>query len=104
MERQRRWYAREWREKRGISQEELAERIGTSKGYVSDLESGKRRYNRDHVEAIVSALGLSSLAELFTDPGEDDLEAKLRAEFRAASGPQRERILAVVRAMTGTDN
>jgi transcriptional regulator with XRE-family HTH domain len=31
-----------WRKKRGLSQVELAEKLGVGQGYVSDLESGRR--------------------------------------------------------------
>ena len=42
---QLKWYVREWREKRGLSQEALAELVGTNKGQISKLETQKQRMN-----------------------------------------------------------
>jgi transcriptional regulator with XRE-family HTH domain len=37
------WYLAAWRDKRGLTLEELAEDVGTSKGVVSDMETGAKR-------------------------------------------------------------
>ena len=44
---------RKWR---GMKQTELAERAGLSQGYLSDLESGRRKGAPDSLEAIAKAL------------------------------------------------
>lgn len=54
-----RWYLPEWLEHLGLSQEELAARMGTSKGYLSDILTGKRRFNETHLNAIEDAIGVS---------------------------------------------
>ena len=46
---------REWR---GISQEELARRAGTSKAYVSQLETGRRHAGRGLLRRLARALGV----------------------------------------------
>ena len=51
-----RWFLREWRKDRGYSQERLAEMVSSSKGYIADLEAGKRRYNQDLLEGLAIAL------------------------------------------------
>lgn len=62
------WYLREWRKHRGLSQEALAEGAGTSKGYVSDLESGKRPVPPGRlVERLASALD-AQVSDLFRHP------------------------------------
>jgi transcriptional regulator with XRE-family HTH domain len=33
-------YIREWRKHRGLSQEQFAERVGITKGYLSKIETG----------------------------------------------------------------
>jgi transcriptional regulator with XRE-family HTH domain len=68
------WHLREWRLSRGLSQEQLAERIGTSKGYVSDLERGERRYNQDLVEGLAGALDISVAQLLGQSPTENKAE------------------------------
>jgi predicted transcriptional regulator len=53
------WYAAAWRDYRRITQQELAEEIGSSRGQVSDLETGaKTRFNRDWVRKFSDALGV----------------------------------------------
>jgi len=51
---------RDHRLKAGLSQEDLAERIGVNRAYVAMLETGRRRNpSRQKLTAIVAALGLS---------------------------------------------
>lgn len=55
---------RELRLARGYSQEELAERSGLHRTYVSSLERGQRNVGLDNVHALAAALGVRP-AELF---------------------------------------
>ena len=50
------------RERRGWQQEELAERLGVSQGYVSLLESGQRPVSKRLTAKLVSLLSLSPSA------------------------------------------
>jgi transcriptional regulator with XRE-family HTH domain len=50
------------RERRGWQQEELAERLGVSQGYVSLLESGRRSVSKRLAAKLVSLLSLSPSA------------------------------------------
>jgi len=52
----RRWYLREWRRYRGYTLQRLAEMTGASKGYLSDLERGNRRFNEEILNALAEAL------------------------------------------------
>lgn len=61
-------FLRQWRKHRGLTQEKLAERLGTSKGYISELESGKQRYNQQHLEALAEALDCDPVDLLIRDP------------------------------------
>ena len=62
------WYLREWRNLRGLSQEALAEAAGTSKGYISDLESGKRPIPPGRLsERLAGALSVG-VADLYRHP------------------------------------
>ena len=63
---------RQWRKHRGLTQEKLAERLGTSKGYISQLESGKQRYNQQHLEALTEALDCDPVDLLIRDPTDPD--------------------------------
>jgi transcriptional regulator with XRE-family HTH domain len=64
------WYLKEWRERSGLTMEGLAERAQTSPGQVSDLEKGKRRFNRDWLEKFAGALDINP-ADLFRNPAND---------------------------------
>lgn len=59
---------REIRDEQGITQAELARRIGVSCGYLSQLEGGYRRVNSDLLFNIVCALNVS-LCELYDPMG-----------------------------------
>jgi phage repressor protein C with HTH and peptisase S24 domain len=52
--------------RRGMSQRELAERIGKTDGFISQLKNGKREASPETLEAIADALHVS-LAELLTE-------------------------------------
>lgn len=70
------WRLREWREKRGLSQDELAAAAGTSKGYLSDLERGKRPFNERIAAKLAAALGIA-LPDLFAGPEEAARRARV---------------------------
>ena len=48
-----------WREYRGMTQQQVAEKAGISKPYLSQLESGQRRGTTEVLSAVASALGVS---------------------------------------------
>jgi DNA-binding XRE family transcriptional regulator len=48
-----------WREYRGLTQRQLAETVGISTPYLSQLETGKRKGATEVLSAIAEALGLS---------------------------------------------
>jgi DNA-binding XRE family transcriptional regulator len=45
-----------WREHRGMTQQDLADKAGISKSYLSQIESGKRQGTVDTLSAIARAL------------------------------------------------
>jgi transcriptional regulator with XRE-family HTH domain len=50
---------REIREARSLTQDQLAERSGISKGFLSDVENNKRNPSSEYVLKIANALGAS---------------------------------------------
>ncbi|MBS0363700.1 MAG: helix-turn-helix transcriptional regulator [Proteobacteria bacterium] len=56
---QTQWFLREWRLQRGLTLEGLAEAAGTSKSYVSQMESGSRPLNQRMLERFAIALGIT---------------------------------------------
>lgn len=83
-----RHFIREWRKFRGLNQEQLAERIGIGKPYVSKIETGKRRYDQPFLEAAAEALNCTPADLLVRDPTDpegiwsiwDDLKPAERAQ------------------------
>lgn len=52
----RRWYLKEWREHRELSQERLADRVGVTQGLISQLENNRVNYTSDLLEKLADAL------------------------------------------------
>ena len=50
----------------GISQEELADRCGLHRTYISDIELGKRNLSLENIERIVISLN-KTLSEFFKE-------------------------------------
>ena len=48
-----------WREYRGFTQKKLADAVGISVPYLSQLETGKRKGSLDVCSAIATALGVT---------------------------------------------
>ena len=57
---------RKVRLEQGISQEELAERCGLHRTYISDVELGKRNLSLENIERIAISLN-KTLAEFFRE-------------------------------------
>jgi transcriptional regulator with XRE-family HTH domain len=76
MQRFRRTFIRQWREHRGLTLEQLAERVDRSTGSLSMLERGERGYSQEGLEALAEALQTDPASLLMHDPtGTDDVWA-----------------------------
>jgi transcriptional regulator with XRE-family HTH domain len=67
-----RHFIREWRKHRGLTQAQLAERIGIAESYVSKIESGKRRYDQPFLEAAADVLRCDPADLIIRDPSDPD--------------------------------
>ncbi len=52
----RRHFVREWRKFRGLTQEQLAERLNTTKANISRIENLRQGYTQDFLEACADVL------------------------------------------------
>lgn len=90
---------REHRKKRGWTLDQLADEVGTSKGYLSDLETGKRTGGVDMIRTIAQALGVTE-GEIFT-PENDEERAMLDhiAVYQQLSPEDREVVARMARGL-----
>lgn len=68
----RRIFLKQWRNYRGLTQELLAERVGMSKGNISQLEQGVQGYSQEGLERLADALQCDPGQLLTVDPTKDD--------------------------------
>jgi transcriptional regulator with XRE-family HTH domain len=73
--RRRRHFIREWRLFRGLTQEELAESLDTTKASISRIENFQQQYTQDFLEACADVLGTHPGVLLTRVPGASDREA-----------------------------
>jgi len=68
-----------WRNRLGISQEELAIRSGFQRSYISDVERGARNVSLKSIEKLSGALGIS-IVTLFSDVSSKTVTEALHAD------------------------
>lgn len=68
----RRHFIRQWREYRGLTQDQLAERLDTSKASISRIENFKQPYTQDLLEALADALMCEPADLIMRDPTRED--------------------------------
>lgn len=95
-------YLRQWREKAGLSQEELADRVGTTKSVVSLLENEKRPLSSKWLRKFADALGTTPGRILDIDPAEAN--AEVLDIWDHIKTEDRQRAIRVLRSLTGTDD
>jgi transcriptional regulator with XRE-family HTH domain len=61
-------HIRAWRKYRGLSLERLGERVGVTKGALSQLENGTVAYTQPMLEALADALSCEPQDLLMRDP------------------------------------
>jgi transcriptional regulator with XRE-family HTH domain len=63
-----RHFIRAWRKYRGLTQAQLADRIGIDRSYLSNIETGRRRYDQPFLEAAADALRCAPADLIMRDP------------------------------------
>jgi transcriptional regulator with XRE-family HTH domain len=74
-----RLFLAEWRLAKGLTQEQLADRLGTSHVTVSRWETGKRQPNLNAQEAIAEAMGIEAV-DLRRHPEQPSADELLRGQ------------------------
>ena len=68
----RRTFIRPWREHRGLTLEQLAERIGTTHATLSRIERGLQPYSQPMLEAIAEGLSTDPASLLMRNPADPE--------------------------------
>lgn len=87
-------YFAEWRDHRGLTQEQLAARVGTTKGAVSKLENGRSLFNQSSLEAWADALACEP-GDFYHPPDRPTADELLRGQPQDVA----DRAVAVLKAM-----
>jgi transcriptional regulator with XRE-family HTH domain len=97
-------YFREWRKHRGLTQEQLAERIGITRSYLTKIERGDRRYDQPFLEAAAEALRCGPDDLIMRDPSQLESIWTIWEQLKPSERVQAVAILHALRgASTGTD-
>ena len=68
----RQTFLKQWREYRNLTQDDLAERLGTSKASISRIEAGQQAYTQDFLEACADALRTDPASLLMRNPTDEE--------------------------------
>jgi transcriptional regulator with XRE-family HTH domain len=95
-------FIKEWRKHRGLTQDQLAERIGMDRAYLSKIESGKRRYDQPFLEAAAVVLRCEPADLIIRDPSDPD---GIWSVWDQLQPTQRSQVVEIAKTLkrTGTD-
>ncbi|HXQ46266.1 MAG TPA: helix-turn-helix transcriptional regulator [Caulobacteraceae bacterium] len=98
-----RHFIRAWRKYRGLTQAQLAERIGIDRSYLSNIETGRRRYDQPFLEAAAEALRCEPADLIMRDPTEPE---GLWSIWDQLAPVERRQLVDIAKALkrTGTDD
>jgi len=96
-------HLRAWREMRGLSQEALAQRVGTAGNVIGLLESGERGLSDKWLRKL--ALALDTTAGFLLDHDPNDIDTAFVQAAMAVPKEQRKQALKILETFrpTGTD-
>lgn len=94
----RRTFIRQWREHRGLTLEQLADRVEMTPSYLSMFERGLRGYTQNTLEALAIALQTDAASLLMRDPTD---EAAIWSVWDNASKGDRQKIVDIAKTITG---
>lgn len=101
------WWAAAWRDYRGLTLDELAEELGRTKGYVSDIETGASRhgrpatrFNRDTIDQMAKALNTTGGRLIDVNPfALEEHGEGIESIFRDLDRPSRDAVIQLVESL-----
>lgn len=94
-------YLKAWREFRKLTQEELADKAGTTKAVISLLENEKRPLSSKWLRKFAEILDTQPGHILDHDP--NDMSADIHDIWSRLGKDDRQRAVRILRTLTGTD-
>ena len=95
----RRHFIRAWREHRGLTQEQLADRLATTKATISRIENLRQGFTQDVLEACADALRTDPASLIMRDPSDPE---GIWSIWEQAKPGQRRQITEIARTLTRT--
>lgn len=93
-------FVREWRKHLGMTQEELAVKIGAVVSSISQLENGKQGYSQAMLESLASAFGCETYDILRIDPSKAPEAADIATLLKGAQPEVKREAVGFVRGLT----
>lgn len=91
-------FVRQWRKRAGLSQEQLAEKIGCSVALVSMVERGQRQYDQEFLEAAAVALSATPDMLLRINPEDEAFVDTAYDQLRRIPEADQKKALAILEA------
>lgn len=98
-----RQFIKSWRKHRGLTQEQLADRVGVDRSYVNKIENGKKRYDQPFLEAAAQALGCEPADLIMRDPTDAAAIWTIWDQIPPTQRAQAAKVLEAFTKKTGTD-
>ena len=98
----RRHFLQQWREFRGLSQEQAAARLDISRTQLSKIENMKSPYSQGLLEAAAEAYGCEPADLLVRDPTRADAPWSILDSLQKAPPAQQQQIQAVIETLLKT--
>lgn len=97
----RRHFIKEWRKFRGLTQDQLASRIGSATSTISQLETGKQGYSEPLLDELADALSCDPWELLNVDPSKEGEVVDLTRMLKNASPEVQAEAIGYVRGLLG---
>jgi transcriptional regulator with XRE-family HTH domain len=88
-----RHFIRPWRLYRGLTQQQVADRIGTTKANISRVETFKQPYTQDFLEAMAEALSTDPASLIMRNPTDPEAPWSLWEQAKIGQRKQALRVL-----------
>jgi transcriptional regulator with XRE-family HTH domain len=98
----RRHFLQQWRQYRGLSQEQAALRLDISRTQLSKIENMRSPYSQGLLEAAAEAYGCSVADLLIRDPTKPDAPWSIYETLKKAPAERQQQIHAVIETLLKT--